>query len=60
VEEKVEAKAIFLIKAQSLIFSSVFIYEKPTDPSFVPAGLSCKARSAGRLLKAPVGNCNYS
>ena len=32
VREKDEAKTKFLIKAQSLIFSTVFIYGKPTDP----------------------------
>jgi hypothetical protein len=58
-QEKDEAKTKFLIKAQSLIFSPVFIYIGKAHRSFfVSAGLSCKASSAaGQLFKASVGNC---
>ena len=43
VERRMKPRQRFLIKAQSLIFSSEFIQGKPTDPSFVSAGLNCKA-----------------
>jgi hypothetical protein len=58
-KRKMKQRQKFLIKAQSLIFSTLPLYrQKPTDPSFVSAEMSCKASSAGgQLLKAPVGNC---
>jgi hypothetical protein len=42
-ERRMKPRQGFLIKAQSLIFNSAFIYGKSTDPSFVLAGLSCRA-----------------
>ena len=43
----------------SLIFSTIFIQGEHTDPpSFVSAGLCCKARSAGSLFfQVPRGSC---
>jgi hypothetical protein len=55
-KRKMKPKQRFLMEAQSLIFSSVFILAKSTDPSSVSAGLSYKASSEGSQgLKAPVG-----
>jgi hypothetical protein len=60
-ERRMKTRQRILIKAQSLIFTSVFIYGKPTDPSFVSAGFSCKASSAGsQLVKAPRESCKCS
>jgi hypothetical protein len=39
-----------LIKAQSLILHLQFIKGRPQDPSFVSAGLGCKASSVGSLF----------
>ena len=38
-ERRKKPRQRFLIKAQSLVFSSAFIQGKPTDPSFIPAGV---------------------
>ena len=40
-KRRMKPRQMFLIKAQSLIFSTVFIEREPTDPSFVSAGLCC-------------------
>jgi hypothetical protein len=49
-ERRMKPKQRFLIKAQSLIFSSAFIKGKTPDPSFVSAGLCSKGSSVGSLL----------